>query len=180
MRLDLHDGFHLGPVREGDQAAYLEHLNDPGVTDWMLVIPHPYTEQDANFWVRHCLDAAAANPQITELAVRRNDGFLVGGIGLRLTTGLGHHRGELGYWLGRPFWGHGLATAAVRAMIAYGFATFGLKRIQATAFPGNKASHRVLEKAGFQREGLLKCYHLKNGLLIDACMYALVKSDERG
>jgi len=178
MRIDLHDGFYLGPVEDGDQAAYLEHLNDRDVTDWMLVIPYPYTEKDADFWVRHCLDMASTHPHISEFAIRRADGFLVGGMGVRLKTGLGHHRGELGYWLGRSFWGRGLATAGVRAVSAYAFETLNLKRIEATAFPDNKASHRVLDKAGFVREGVLKGYHLKNGILIDACMYALVKNDD--
>ena len=82
--------------------------------------------------------------------------------------------------MSKNYRGRGLATAAVKALCHYGFETLGLRRLEATAFPHNAASHRVLERAGFIREGELKGYHLKNGILVDACMYALVKTDARG
>jgi RimJ/RimL family protein N-acetyltransferase len=71
-----------------------------------------------------------------------------------------------------------VATAAVRAVSAYGFATLGLQRMEATTFTRNMASQRVLEKAGFNYEGVLKGYHLKNDVLVDVRMYALVKTGE--
>jgi len=174
MRIDIGDGFHLTPVREGDQPAYVEHLADKGISDFMLLIPHPYTKNDAEFWVQLCLKAQQTQPHTTEFAIRREDGFLIGAIGVTLHTGKGAHRGELGYWLAKPYRGRGVMTRTVKAVVAYGFATLGLQRIEATAFTHNPASQRVLERAGLTREGVLAGWHVKNGVLIDALMFAIV------
>ena len=174
VRIELHDGFHLSPIRDGDQAAYVEHFRDKGTTDWLLKVPYPYTAQDADSWVNLRLKAALAEPTPANFAFRRADGFLIGGIGLVLNRDLAPHRAELGYWIAQDYRGRGLATAAVRGVVAYAFGNLGLKRIEATTFIGNFASHRVLEKAGFTREGLLQAYHLKDGILIDAFMFAIV------
>jgi RimJ/RimL family protein N-acetyltransferase len=174
MEIDLGDGFHLTPVREGDQAAYVEHLRDKEITDFMLLIPFPYTPDDAEFWVRHCLDRQQQQPHPTEFVIRRPDGFLVGAIAITQHTGKGAHRGELGYWLAKSYRGRGLMTRAVRAMTRYGFETLGLRRIEATAFTHNPASQRVLERAGLTREGTLAGWHCKAGKLIDATMFAIV------
>jgi len=174
MRLDLHDGYHLSAVRDGDQPAYIEHFSDKDTTDRLMKIPFPYTEKDAESWVRFRLDAARTQPHETSFALRRADGFLIGGAGVVLNGGSASHRAEIGYWVARDYRNHGLATAAVRALSGYAFETLGLRRLEATAFPHNIASHRVLEKAGYRREGVLTGYHLKHGILLDACMYALV------
>jgi RimJ/RimL family protein N-acetyltransferase len=174
MHVDLGDGFHLTPVRDGDQAAYIEHLRDKEITDFMILIPFPYTKDNADAWVRHCLEMSRQHPHVTEFAIRRPDGLLIGGIGVLLHRGKGSHRGELGYWLTKPYRGRGLMTRAVQTIVAYGFETLGLKRIEATAFTHNPASQRVLEKAGLTREGTLAGWHFKNGKLIDVCMFAIV------
>jgi RimJ/RimL family protein N-acetyltransferase len=175
MRIDLGEGFHLTPVREGDQPAYVEYFRDKEITDFMILIPYPYTQEHAEFWVRHCLEMASQQPHPSEFAIRRPDGFLIGGIGVLLATDLRRrHRGELGYWLTKPYRGRGLMTRTVQAIVAYGFETLGLKRIEATAFAHNPASQRVLERAGLKREGTLAGWHYKDGKLIDAVMFAIV------
>jgi RimJ/RimL family protein N-acetyltransferase len=178
MRIDLqHRGFYLSPIQNGDQAAYVEHFRDKATTDNLLKIPYPYTEEDAEAWVKSRLEAALKQPQETSFALRRIDGFLIGGIGLVLNSGAAEHRAELGYWVAKDYRGRGLATAAIRAMVQYAFQSLGLKRVEALAFSHNLISHRVLEKAGFKREGLLEGYHLKNGALQDACIYAVVRTE---
>jgi ribosomal-protein-alanine N-acetyltransferase len=176
MRIELHDGFHLSPVRDGDQAAYVEHFSDKDTTDRLLAIPYPYTAEDAEDWVRLHVDAACKEPRPSHFALRRADGFLIGGIGLQLNSGAARHRAELGYWIAKDYRGRGLTTAAVRALARYAFQDLGLRRIEATSFSHNLASHRVLEKAGFTREGFLAAYHIKDGILIDAYMFAIVAS----
>ena len=180
IRIDLHDGFYLSPIQDGDQSAFVKHFADKESVDRLLKIPYPYRKEDAEKWVRHCLDAAQSEPHITTFALRRADGFLIGGAGIALNTGGSAHRGDIGYWVSKNYRGRGLATAAVKALSQYGFETLGLRRIEATAFPHNAASHRVLDRAGFTREGELKGYHVKNGVLLDACMYGLVKTSPRG
>jgi len=174
MQIDLGEGYHLSPVRDGDQPAYVEHLRDKGIADFMIMIPFPYTPEHADFWVNLCLEKQKQQPHPTEFAIRRPDGFLLGGIAVMLHEGKGSHRGALGYWLAKSYRGHGLMTRAVRAMTAYGFDTLGLKRVEATAFVHNPASQRVLERAGLKREGVLAGWHCKEGKLIDAVMFAIV------
>lgn len=174
MHFDLHDGFYLSAVRDGDQAAYVEHFLDKDTTDRLLKIPYPYTDKDADFWIRFCLDMEAKNNRPNHFAIRRSDGFLVGGIGLQLGVGFTAHRAELGYWLAKDYRGRGLATGSTRVVVRYGFEELGLRRIEATAATHNTESHRVLEKAGFTREGLLARYHIKNGTLIDVYMFSIL------
>ena len=178
MRIDLHDGFYLSPVREGDQAAYVKHFRDKDVTDRLIKVPYPYTEKDAEDWVQSRIDAARKQPHETHFALRRADGFLIGGVGIVLNKSDAiAHRAELGYWLAKNYRGRGLASAAVRAFSQYAFQNFGLRRIEALPFSNNAASHRTLKKADFKREGVLAGYHRKNGIPADACMYALVKPE---
>ena len=92
-----------------------------------------------------------------------------------LRTDVESRSGEVGYWLGEPFWGQGIATAAVRAFVKYVFATFDLVRLDACLYEWNPASARVLEKAGFTFEARLKSAVFKDGQLIDTLLYALVK-----
>ena len=75
-------------------------------------------------------------------------GEAIGGIGLRLGTDIFRRSAEIGYWLGEPFWGRGIATEAVGAVSQYAFESFDLCRLEAGVFEWNPASMRVLEKAG--------------------------------
>lgn len=85
--------------------------------------------------------------------------------------------GELGYYLGESFWGHGIASEAVRQICSYVFEHTDILRIFAEPFAYNTASCRVLEKAGFSCEGTLRCNAVKNGRVLDMKMYALLRSD---
>ena len=87
------------------------------------------------------------------------------------------HSAEIGYWLGKPFWGHGIMTCAAKAVTAYGFQTLGLMRIDAYARADNDTSARVLEKAGYQREGLLRKVALKEGEPVDYLLFAILRED---
>jgi len=107
-------------------------------------------------------------------AIRRPDGFLIGGIGHH-DIELGEiHKSEIGYWLAKPYWGRGITTEAVRKVAEHAFHELGLVRLTAHVFDFNLASCRVLEKAGFLLEGRLRLYYKKNGRLGDAFLYAKV------
>ncbi len=132
----------------------VELLEDPGVARW-TTIPRPYTRRDAAEFRRR---AAASRRKGTDLALQivlRADGRLVGGVGLH---GLNPRRlrGELGYWVGRPFRRQGYAVEASRRLLRLGFAELGLHRIEAHVFPGNVGSTKVLRSLGFSREGRLR------------------------
>jgi RimJ/RimL family protein N-acetyltransferase len=82
---------------------------------------------------------------------------------------------ELGYWIGEPFWGNGIATKAVELILKYGFETLNLNRIYAGVFEHNIASMRVLEKCDFVKEGIAKQAVIKNNKVIDEHKFAIIK-----
>jgi ribosomal-protein-alanine N-acetyltransferase len=179
MRIDLHDGFHLSAVCDGDQSAYVAHFLDQDLADHLLRIPYPYAPEDAEFWVRHCTDLESKTGRPNHFAFRRGDGFLIGGIGLQVGSGTRGHRAELGYWLAKDYRGLGLATAGTQAIARFGFGDLGLYRIEATVATHNLRSQQVLEKTGFAREGFLAGYHQKNGKLIDVYLFSILASVAR-
>ncbi|MCP4418303.1 MAG: GNAT family N-acetyltransferase [Chloroflexi bacterium] len=82
--------------------------------------------------------------------------------------------GELGYELARPFWNQGIMTEAVKVVIAYGFATLALKRIEAWIMPQNRSSANLLIKVGFQSEGVLSGKGYWNGRFHDLELFSLL------
>jgi len=82
---------------------------------------------------------------------------------------------EIGYWLGEPFWGRGIATEALSALTAYVFTNFDIVRLWAGVFEWNIASSRVLEKAGYQREARFRLAATKGGKTIDEFIYAIIR-----
>jgi RimJ/RimL family protein N-acetyltransferase len=105
----------------------------------------------------------------------RDSGELFGAVGLQIEPG--HALGELGYWIGVPYWGRGYATEAARALMRYGYSRLGLHRIQARHFLRNPASGRVMEKLGMSREGVLRQSVRKWGRFEDVVLYARLAED---
>jgi ribosomal-protein-alanine N-acetyltransferase len=106
------------------------------------------------------------------LIVRSSDGALVGGLTLaNIRRGVAQ-AASLGYWMGLPFVRRGYMTAAVRAVIPFGFGTLRLHRLEAACIPTNAGSIRLLEKTGFAREGYAREYLCINGTWQDHLLYA--------
>ena len=162
----------LRPWRETDAAACAALADDEGVAANLRdVFPHPYTEQDARDFIALCL---AADPDEALFRAVEVDGAFAGSVTLTCGTDVARKSAELGYWFGRPFWGKGVATEAVRQMCARGFGEWDIVRIFAEPFSHNCASCRVLEKNGFTHEGTKHLSVYKRGKLLDSEMYALV------
>ncbi len=170
MRLDC----GLCAVREwrrSDERALVDVANNRKV--WRNLhhrFPHPFTGAEA----RHWFSLLAATSEPTHWAIEV-DGVAVGGIGLDVGEGIHAKGAHFGYWLGEPYWGRGIMTAAVQATSRYALSRFDLVRLESPVFAWNPASMRVLEKAGFVREGVLRKSVFKDGQLIDQMLYALVK-----
>ena len=166
----------LRPWKEGDQSSLVRHANNYDV--WRHVrdqFPHPYTREDARRWIAL---VEQRNPQTSYFAVEVQ-GEAVGGIGLTLKSDVERCSAEIGYWLGEAVWGRGVATAAVQAMTDYGFKAFDLTRIFAVPLANNPASMRVLEKAGYVREGVMRRSAIKEGVVLDQVLYAITDEDLR-
>ena len=142
----------LRPFVEGDIDAMVALLNDWEVSQWLAVPPYPYRRADARFYVDHVRANHEAGNAI-EFAIAVTDvDAVVGSVGLKRSCG-DAEGAALGYWLGQPYWGHGYASEAVKAIVAYGFGTLGLRRIEAETDPENERSAHVLLKMGFRPVG---------------------------
>lgn len=165
----------LRPWREEDEVFLARYANDREIARWLRdVFPHPYTREDARGFVAYCL---AADQERELLRVIEADGQAVGSISLTRGRDVECRSAELGYWLGRAFHGKGIMTEAVKQMCSLGFARWEVVRIFAQPYAQNLASRRVLEKAGFSQEGLLRRSIWKWGQLQDSCIYALLAED---
>ena len=130
--------------------------------------PYPYTGDDGRAWLARAVDEADRAWAILV------DGAAVGGISLHPGTDVHRFSAELGYWLGRRYWGRGIMTAVLTAFADRAMAVFRLHRLFATVYANNPASMRVLEKAGFEREGVQKSAVVKRDELLDLIVYARV------
>lgn len=136
------------------------------------LFPHPYTYEDGIEWIDRCMQ----DDPPTSLAITTRGAF-AGVCGVSLGSGVGDRAARIGYWLGEEFWGRGLATQALAALLRYVWDTFPIERLQAEVFAWNPASARVLEKNGFQLEGTRRKAIHKDGELIDEWVYSLLRSD---
>ncbi len=139
-----------------------------------LDIPHPYPRGAAEAWIAGHEEGFLLGEMAVFAVVRADENELLGAIGL-MHIDRGHQRGELGYWIGKPYWNLGYATEAASAIIAYGFGGLGLNRIYASHFTRNPASGRVLQKCGMAYEGCLRQHVKKWGVFEDVAIYGLVR-----
>jgi 8-oxo-dGTP diphosphatase len=130
-----------------EDAPTVERLaGDWEIARYTAHIPHPYPHGAAAPWIEETWAEASAGKKVVAAIERRADGALVGCIELDLTLSAGV--GALGYWVGRPYWGVGIASEAAAAIMALGFKRLGLARVEAAAVPANRRSIRVQEKLG--------------------------------
>ena len=122
------------------------------------LMPHPYTLANAEAYLRNVAHEGAKYSLCIEV-----EGKAGGAISLRFESDVHRLTAELGYWLAEPFWGRGIMTEAVSAMVEHAFASFALRRIFASVYANNPASAHVLEKAGFLFEGRIRQNVIKEG-----------------
>jgi len=146
--------FVLRPFRKGDEVSLQKNINDKAIYRYTARIPHPYTLEDAKRWV------ASKNTRTKINFVIDIGGEVAGGIGYDKIDG---RVGRIGFWLAKKHWNKGIMTEAVKYITEYGFIRLRLERIRAGVFMANKASIKVLEKAGYKREGKLPRLTIKDG-----------------
>ena len=160
--------------RHSDAEALSIILNDRKILDNLRDgLPYPYTADDALYFINSCI-SVDKNSQFC-FAIVNND-KLVGSIGVYRQENIHFRTAELGYYVGAEFWGHGIATEAVRLVCKLMFDTTDIVRIYAEPFAENFASCRVLQKNGFIEEGILRKNAYKNGKFRDMKLFALIKN----
>jgi len=139
-----------------------------------LLIPHPYPEGAAAAWIA----SHPRSPNNHVFAITLHDGGdVAGAIGLEAQPERG--RGEIGYWIGVPYWNRGYVTEAARAVIGWAFESLGLHRVFAYHFTRNPASGRVLQKIGMTHEGSLRQHEKKWDQFLDVEVYGILHSEWR-
>jgi ribosomal-protein-alanine N-acetyltransferase len=167
----------LRPLTLEDTDFIFQHFSDPQVTRYLYDEPPLETRDQAESIIRFFEHPAGKNRNRWGIVLKSTQ---------RLAGTAGFHRwekdyrrAEVGYDLAYEFWGRGLMSEALRAVIAYGFERMELNRIDALVYPGNPASLRVLLKLGFQQEGLLRDYFYQDGKFYDHAILGLLKKDWR-
>ena len=162
--------FLIREWRRGDEESLVRHANNPNVSRHLReIFPYPYTADEATRWIMH----ASSKIPTTDFAIVVG-GKAAGGIGFFQLGDVARRSVDIGYWLGEAHWGKGIMTDVLRAMSDHIFANFDVCRIQTIVFESNLTSIRVLEKAGYSYEGRQRRAVTKNGITMDALMYALV------
>lgn len=170
MLLDLGD-LRVRPWQRSDLDALMRHANNSRIAANLRdQFPYPYTRRDAIEYLNYvrALDVP------TSFAVEHG-GEAIGGIGFKLGTDIARLSAEIGYWLAEPFWDRGLTTRAVSATSDWAFDYYKIIRIFAMTFSQNAASMRVLEKCGFEREGILRRSAIKNNVILDQVLYSKIR-----
>lgn len=162
-----------------DDAKELQRLvGERVIADTTLNIPHPYEDGMAEAWIGTHKSAFEARETVTLAVEARDTGNLVGAVGLRLH--LANESAEIGYWIGRVYWGRGYCTEAAGAMLDYAFRALGLNRVHAAHLSRNPASGRVMVKLGMVHEGRQRQHVKKWGVFEDIEKYGILRSEYLG
>jgi RimJ/RimL family protein N-acetyltransferase len=167
----------LRPFRLTDAADVQRLAGDRAIADTTATIPHPYPDGAAEAWIASHAEHFASGESVTFAITRRDDGALLGAIGLELRPE--HRRAELGYWVGKPFWNRGYATEATRAVVRYAFKCLPLDRVFAEYFLRNPASERVMRKIGMLPEGILRRHFIRWGAPEDLGVCSILRDEWR-
>lgn len=165
--------FILRDWKESDAISIAKYANNKNIADNLRDgFPHPYTILDAEkficFGINH-----DKNKNIMKAIVV--DSVAVGSIGVFGKDDVYRKSAELGYWLAENFWNKGIITRAIKQITEIAFNDLDIVRIFAEPYSYNIGSKRVLEKSGYELEGLLRKSVYKNGTYSDSCIYSIIK-----
>lgn len=165
------EDFSLRPLMAEDAESLAQQLNNKKIWDHLRDrLPYPYTVDDAIGFI----ELSGKEPALTCYGIVV-DGKVVGNITFTRGSDIERFSAEVGYYIGEPYWGQGIMSATlIRAMDDY-LTTTDVVRLFATSFEHNKASSRVLEKAGFTFKCTLIKAAYKNEKFVDLCYFEKVK-----
>ncbi len=164
-------GFTIRGWKLGDEASLQKNADNLKVSACLMDrFPSPFTMEDAVNWVNFQI---GQDPLINFAIII--DDEVAGGIGLEPRQDVYRKTAIVGYWLSEELWGRGIMPEAVKLVTNYAFTQLGFIRIQASVYSKNPASMRVLEKAGYKKEGILRNAVIKNNVVMDEHVYAILK-----
>jgi ribosomal-protein-alanine N-acetyltransferase len=168
------ESIEIRPWQRGDEEVLPRVANNRAI--WRNIsnrFPYPYGRQEALDWIA----IANREPENAQHFAIEMKGAVVGGVGFEREQDLSTLTAEIGYWIGEPFWGRGIATLALTSATQLAFRDFDFVRLQAGVLEWNPASCRVLEKVGYSLEGRLRSHVYKDGETCDQFVYGLLRAD---
>ncbi|HJX36804.1 MAG TPA: GNAT family N-acetyltransferase [Dehalococcoidales bacterium] len=172
----------LRPYSLSDAKELQRLIGDREVSDTLQLVPYPYLDGMAEEWINQQtnehLDVKNTHyrKDIHFAITSRECGFLMGTFSIMNISKV-TDKAEIGYWLGKPYWGKGYCTEAAKTGVKFCFEELGLNRISATHMTRNPRSGRVMEKIGMKYEGHMRQYGKKWDKYEDGEMRAILRSD---
>ncbi|MEM9325216.1 MAG: GNAT family protein [Bacteroidota bacterium] len=163
----------LRPLHQQDIEPLARLANSKKIWDNVRdYFPHPYSQRDAKTFINN-----KGDEDPTQTFAIEYQGEFAGVMGLERQHDVYRYSGEVGYWLGEPYWGKGIASQALKDLTDIGFTQFPLERLYAGVFSHNQASIRVLQKVGYQLEVISPMGAFKNGQFVDEHRYVMLRRD---
>ncbi len=165
------DDILIRPLQESDALSLATLANNENVSKNLRdYFPSPYTLEDAESFIPFTLSKSP----LENFAICWKGNF-VGICGVHPHDDIHKYTGEMGYWIGEPFWGKGITSTAIKLLVKYCWEHTSFERLQAITFEYNIGSMRVLEKAGMSKEGVLRKHVFKHGKFYDAPIYSIIR-----
>lgn len=166
----------LRPFTGTDAERTGELAGDREISDTAIRIPYPYFPELARAWIATHQAEWETGRSVSFAITLEGSGELIGAVGLTLDRE--NRSAELGFWIGRPYWGMGYASEAARAVVRFAFEELALNRVWAYHLVRNEASRRVLEKTGLRHEGTLRQAVYHRGRYEDVAVFARLREGQ--
>ena len=165
-------------LKLSDANGIYYNVKDKTIVKWTLNIPHPYPKNGARKFIRHEIYKIKKKKGYAFGITLRNADRVIGVISL-FKIDQSNKNAELGYWLGKKYWGQGIMTEAIKLILIFGFKHLKLHRIYANLFEENLPSKRILEKVGFKLEAKLREERFRYGKWHNVLRYGIIVSEWR-
>lgn len=165
----------LRQIRLSDISSLLSYCNNKKISDQIINIPYPYREEDAVYRINFVLQGFKNKERYVFAISLKDREELIGEIGLHIDKG--NNCAQVGYWIAEPFWGKGIATEALAAILKFGFETLQLNKIYATHYPENAPSGKVMLKNKMVKEAEMRAHYKIDGVYKDVIQYRLTKKE---
>jgi ribosomal-protein-alanine N-acetyltransferase len=165
----------LRKIRPADISSLLNYCNNKKISDQIINIPYPYLEDDAVFRMNFVLQGFKNKERYVFAISFKDSEQLIGEIGLHLDKS--NNNAQFGYWIAEPFWGKGIATEALAAILKFGFETLHLNKIYATHYPENPSSGKIMLNNKMIKEAEMKEHYKINEAYKDVIQYRLTRKE---
>ncbi|MCP4672528.1 MAG: GNAT family N-acetyltransferase [Desulfobacula sp.] len=164
------DDYFLRDWVEDDAHSLAKYANNIKILRNLRdLFPYPYRLKDAQNFISN---VTQVDPKTVFAIATEHEA--IGSIGLSMGSDVHRYTAELGYFLAEPYWGKGIMTGAVKAAVDYAINELKLNRVYAEPYQANKSSEKVLIKAGFTKEGIMRANVFKDGKILDQVLYGFI------